>query len=390
MKSKTSFLLAEELIRQQIQIEGPMSFRRFMELALYHPYHGYYNQSSPRRGRSGDYFTSLQVSSLFPQIMAESFLQMWEMLGSEQFVLIEVGSGDGEFLEGVLKIFAQKKKLKGLRVWAVEQSRPARDHLWRKLSRFPRCQVVSSMDQIDWMGGMEGCIFSNELFDALPFHRLRRRSTGWQEVLIDLENGTLVEKEGLLTGFINKLLYFDDPGNLEEGHELEARPQISTIFEEWSSWISRGFVLTVDYGHPFSSFFSPLRAQGTWRCYKKHEMNKNALQDIGTQDITSHIDFTQLALEGQKVGFDPLLYCSQGIFLTHAGKDVIEQSLAGGQEQEKKKMIRAVQQLLHPEAMGENFWVLVQGKGMELPPTLKAIPSRLSRLEWAANTPSKT
>jgi SAM-dependent MidA family methyltransferase len=84
-----------------------------------------------------------------------------------------VGSGDGEFLRGILEALEARKKLGGVRVFAIERSRPAREKLWRALSRFPKCEILDSVDQIEVVGGLDGCLFTNELFDALPFHRLR-------------------------------------------------------------------------------------------------------------------------------------------------------------------------------------------------------------------------
>src|SRR5262245_40302319 len=137
----------EELIRQEIDRTGPINFARFVELALYHPKYGYYYQTAPRRGKAGDYFTSLQVSDLFPRIFANVIRQLRDALGTDSVSLIEVGAGDGEFLEGVLK----NVESNSLRVWAVERSASARDKLHKRLSRFPKCEVVSSFDDIEWM-----------------------------------------------------------------------------------------------------------------------------------------------------------------------------------------------------------------------------------------------
>ncbi len=357
---------AEDLIRQEIERRGPMDFATFVDLALYHPTYGYYNQPSPRRGRAGDYFTSLQVGDIFPRIFADAILQMKETLGAEQFALIEVGAGNGEFLEGVLKSLAEKRaesksSAGGFRVWAVERSRPARDLLYKKLSRFPRCEVVASMDDIDWMGTLEGCIFSNEFFDALPFERWRKNGKEWSDVRVDVKDGQLLEVGA-------------------EGHEVERRPQIPDIYKQWSAWLARGYVMTVDYGHPRESFLSPSRSNGTWMCYHKHRANKEILARIGDQDITSHVDFTQLVEEGKKAGFDPLLFCSQGVFLSYLGHRRLEAWLNEASEDEKRRRAAAVQQLIHPDAMGEIFWMLLQAKGVEMPPAFAQIPSRLRRL----------
>lgn len=377
---------AEALIRQEILRRGPMPFDRFVELALYHPVHGYYNQTSPQRGRAGDYFTSAQVSSLFPRIFAETLLAMRAAIGTEQFSLVEVGAGDGEFLAGVLRSLEEAKALRGIRVWAVERGRPAREKLWRKLSRFPKTAVVPSMEEIENVGGLEGCIVSNELFDALPFHRLRRRGGEWAEICVDWDGGWReVERPAgpEITGFLrSSSLPF------EEGQEIEARPAAERTIQAWGERLARGFVVTFDYGYPRASLVSPKRPNGTWLCYHRHRVERDPFARIGRQDITAHVDFTALAAAGESAGLSPRLFCSQGMYLTHAGAGIIEEFLSKGSPQDRFKRTSAVQQLVHPDAMGEAFSVLIQAKEAVLPSGLESIPNRARRLAENWGIPS--
>lgn len=372
----------KRLVVQEIERFGPMSYERFIDIALYHPRYGYYNAPGPRRGRAGDYFTSLQVSRLFPEIFAEALLQLKETLGTEQFSLVEIGSGGGEFLDGVLNALAGAGRLKGFRVWAVERSRPARDALWRILSRFPRCSVVSSMDEIEWMGGLEGCIFSNEFFDAVPFYRLRFSNGAWRELRVGTEGGELVD---VLTPLSRPDLA-PVGGDWTEGHTLEARPGLADLYRDWAVWLTRGTVLTVDYGHPRAALRDPARARGTALAFYQHEARENLLADPGRQDLTAHVDFTQLAEAGSAAGFDPGLFCSQGLFLSYVGAGRIETFLKEPGA-DLRRRAGEVQQLIHPNAMGERFWVLAQTKGVALPPAWGEIPNRLRRLGAAPPAP---
>lgn len=370
---------ALSLIGQQIRQFGPLTFDRYLDIALYHPVHGYYSRSAPQRGREGDYFTSMQVGGLLPAIFADALVSMRAALGPEQFSLIELGAGGGEFLEALLEALPPADR-KGLRVWAVERSRAAREKIWRRLSRFARCEAVPSIDDIEWMGGLEGCVFSNEFFDALPFHRLRRRGDGWKEIFVDLRDGALAEVEGDLSrpGIV------EDSGlsgvNVPEGAEVEARPGIAGLYEEIGGRLARGYMVTVDYGHPRAALERPDRGRGTWRCFHKHALSENAFEHVGRQDITADVDFTQLAEAGRAAGFEDRLFCSQGIFLSHVGQDRIQ---AGLSSPNGPRLARSLQQLLHPGAMGERFSVLVQTKTADLPPSFAAIPDRRRRLGLA-------
>lgn len=364
-----------QLVEEVIGSSGPISFERFMDLALYHPRYGYYNRGEPQRGRGGDYFTALQVSDLFPAILAEAVWSMKETLGTDQFALVEWGAGDGELMAGILQALAAKDRLKGIRAWAVETGRPARERLHRKLSRFPKCQVVSSLDDIEIAGGFEGCFLSNEFFDALPFRRLRWRGGSWQEIFVDVENGSLVERERRLEGTPVGGL-----ANIPEGQEIEVRPALDKWVAEWGSRLVRGYVLTVDYGVSRSELVSPRRLQGTWRCFYKHSLQTDPYQHIGQADLTAHVDFTHLVEAGNTVGWSPAVFASQGVLLSHLGAGVIEQRLADQEPASRAKTIGAIQQLLHPQAMGESFWALLQTKEALLPPIFQNIPNRIRRL----------
>jgi len=85
-------------IRDEIEKQGPISFARFMQQALYHPEHGYYSSGRCAIGRKGDYFTNVSVGPLFGELLAAQFAEMWERLDRvEDFTIIEQGAHDGQF-----------------------------------------------------------------------------------------------------------------------------------------------------------------------------------------------------------------------------------------------------------------------------------------------------
>lgn len=367
---------AQELIEQEIRRWGPMTFARFVDLALYHPTYGYYNRTAPTRGREGDYFTAPQVGGLLSKLFADGVAAMKEAVGSDQFSLVEMGSGDGEFLRGILENLEKQKKLSGIRVFAVERSRPAREKLWRALSRFPKCEVLESIEEIEVVGGLDGCIFTNELFDALPFHRLRFKGNHWSEIFVEFDRERLIDREGALSqevavpSFLAML-----------GQEIEVRPQIPALYQDWSRLLARGFVVSIDYGYPRAELYSPRRAKGSWLCYHKHKAHDNPYLHVGDQDMTAHVDFTQLAEAGRAAGFDPALFATQGVFFSFLGKTIIPEWLGDGTNAVRARKQGALQQVLHPEAMGDKFKVLIQSKGVALPSIFSDIPSRINRLK---------
>src|SRR5437762_8594295 len=84
------------IIRAQVQKHGPVSFAWFMRQALYHPEHGYYSSGRCVIGRKGDYFTNVSVGSVFGQLLALQFSEIWERLGKmNNFVIVEQGATTG-------------------------------------------------------------------------------------------------------------------------------------------------------------------------------------------------------------------------------------------------------------------------------------------------------
>ena len=77
-------LVAE--IAADIRASGPITFARFMELALYHPEFGYYMRATEpegeRIGWDGDYYTSFDVHPILAQALARQIRQVDERLGS--------------------------------------------------------------------------------------------------------------------------------------------------------------------------------------------------------------------------------------------------------------------------------------------------------------------
>ena len=71
-----------QVIHQEISdVGGVLPFRRFMELALYHPEYGYYGSGRARVGKEGDFFTSVSVGSIYGRLLTSICRDVWERLG---------------------------------------------------------------------------------------------------------------------------------------------------------------------------------------------------------------------------------------------------------------------------------------------------------------------
>jgi SAM-dependent MidA family methyltransferase len=281
-----------------------------MELALYHPRHGYYTSGRARIGRQGDYFTSVSVGPLFGAILAAQF-RAW---GVRQ--VVEVGGARGQLREDVLAAAPELD----YRVVEVGEELPAR---------------------------VDGCVLSNELLDAMPVHRL----VGDREVYVDSE---FREVLGPLTDRRLPRL----PAGYRSEFNLRALDWVRDVAERLTAG---SYLLTVDYGFERAEYFAPHHCQGHLQCYYRHRRSANPYQRIGQQDLTAHVEFTSVMEAGTAAGLEVVRFCEQGRYLLSVGAAVVAEWLegaAGGRD----RAWRAIQQLTHPGLMGQCFRVLIQRK----------------------------
>jgi SAM-dependent MidA family methyltransferase len=320
----------------EIRARGAMTFARFMELALYHPQYGYYTSSKPRIGKAGDYFTSVSVGALFGKLLAKQFLQFRRALGSPpEFEVVEFGGHRGQLRADVIAAAPD------LNYRVIEVGAP-----------LPETIV--------------GCVFSNELLDALPVHRVRAVNGQWREIYVaiaDRRTGAssehLVETFGPLSTPRLAQWLRDAPATAMEGYATEVNLRALDWLDEVARRLRRGFVLTIDYGFERPEFFAPHRRNGTLACYHRHTRNSQPLFGVGEQDITAHVEFTSFMEHGKKIGLVPELFTDQSRYLLQLAQADIAQIVertAGRFSRERA----ALHQLMHPALMGQAFKVLIQ------------------------------
>jgi SAM-dependent MidA family methyltransferase len=369
----------QDTVLQEVRRRGRVTFAEFMAWALYHPRHGYYASGRGRPGRRGDFFTSVQVGGLFGRLVAESIVEMWGLLGSGKLTLVELGASDGSLAEQVMRALEAQGRSKGVSLHLVEKGRAAREAARRRLARYPKVRLWEDLDEFEHTAGVEGVVYSNEFFDALPVHRVRREGGALRELYVVEKDGKLVEEAGPLSTPRLEAYFREQEVELQEGQAAEACLALEGAAAALDRTLSRGFVLTFDYGAPSPDLYAPGRPNGTLRAFSRHALADTPLEDAGLRDITAHLDFGRLASLGARAGLDPLVFCSQGSYLLHSAEALLKRVV----EEEGKddpSVARRVQQLLHPETMGGAFHVLVQGKNVGRPELRGGRVNRVRRL----------
>src|SRR5215217_7775652 len=100
-----------EIIKQKIKKDGPVSFRDFMEMALYYPEYGYYTSAEDKIGKHGDYYTSPYLTSMFGFMIAKQLEEMWYILDKKPFTIVEYGAGSGSLCNDILNQLKNNKQL---------------------------------------------------------------------------------------------------------------------------------------------------------------------------------------------------------------------------------------------------------------------------------------
>lgn len=362
------------ILRQEVEQAGVISFARFMEAALYCPNIGYYERQTGQLGRAGDFYTSVNVGRLFGELLARRFADWLGALGSGPLQLAEAGAHDGQLAHDILSWLAAHRPQLFARIhyWIIEPSLNRQDRQRLKLESFaPRVEWFAGLHALP-AAGVHGVIFSNELLDAFPVHRVAWDATrrGWFEWGVGCEGGQFAWRPmGSGAEWTAPLADsgFDLPVELlavlPDGFALEVSPAAGEWWGAAARALHEGKLLTVDYGLTALERLDPARAGGTLRSYSRHHAVANVLDDPGEQDITAHVNFTQLQLAGERIGLRTEGLFTQPQFLTAIATQASEQSdVRVPAEAWTPEQARQFQTLTHPEHLGRVFRVLVQSR----------------------------
>ncbi len=349
-------LLLSEIHQQPNQ---RMTFATYMNLVLYAPEVGYYSRTPDRIGSRGDFFTSPHLGTDFGEMLAIQLAEMWELLNRPQpFTVVEMGAGQGLLAKDILNYWQQQYPALLADYVIIETSAAMR-----------RCQQQVLVDQpvrwVDWAdlstASITGCLFSNELIDALPVHQVVVKDGALQEVYVTVDNNNQFQ-EILGTPSTPRLLeYFEQAEIPVLSYKDGYRTEVNLAAIEWlqtvSSKLNKGYLLSIDYGYTSQRYYNPQRSQGTLQCYYQHRYHSNPYLHLGQQDLTAHVDFTSLIRQGNLLGLQELGFTKQGMFLMALG---LADRIAQPESLERRQMLH---QLIEPMGLG-GFGVLLQGKNV--------------------------
>ncbi|WP_440615313.1 class I SAM-dependent methyltransferase [Cysteiniphilum sp. 6C5] len=347
--------------------KAPISFKRFMQEALYAPNLGYYTANKPKLGESGDFMTAPMSSSLFGQTFALQFADILPKLG-EKPVIIEFGAGTGKFALDCLQ------KLKSLNAlphayYIIEVSPDLKLEQQRLLK-----SLGEYYNHIHWLDKLpteklNAIVFANEVIDAMPVELICIKEKVPKRMMVDYQQDQFIWcdeeiTDRLLTTAVNRLPL----ENLLSINDYQT--EINLWIEPWLTSIhgvlNRGVVFICDYGYQRDLYYSSTRSEGTLQCYFKHHVHDNPLIYTGVQDITAHVDFTAVAECAESLGFVLDGFATQGSFLSQSGiMRAYEKQQTELNEKETLRLNQELKLLTLSTELAENFKVMTLSVGYD-------------------------
>jgi len=331
-------------------------FDRFLKIALYTPKIGYYTKKNIR---NKDYITAPIMGHILGKCIAYHFIPILENL-SKDAIILEIGAKDITLAIAILSLLEKKNRLPK-EYWILEINKYFREEQKKILNtNFPNFKK-----RIIWIDKLpsykfEGIILGNEFLDSIPFKRFEIYQSNIFELGVSKKNkenlfiwNRSIIKQKFWQKKINR--YFLPDGYRSEMHFLYYKYFKKLLFN-----LNEGYVLWIDYGYSKNIYYHPERKDGTLSCYYKHKFHNNPFQYIGNQDITSHVNFSEIASSLKKMKFIIIGFTTQTNFLLQNGlMNLQSKKISLSLSCELKK-------LLLPNYMGDIFKFLGAYKGKKL------------------------
>ncbi|HHT9139060.1 MAG TPA: class I SAM-dependent methyltransferase, partial [Candidatus Wunengus sp. YC60] len=355
--------LLRDLIIEEINRKGKITFAEFMQMALYHPKYGYYNSDKERVGRFGDYYTSPTVHRIFGELIAKQLEEMWRIMGKAPFTVVEMGANRGWLCYDIVQcVMKEYPEFYDHFHYIIVETNPYA----RKKQQLLLDAINLTDGKVSWhtysedgfsFDSIQGCFLSNEFVDALPVHRLKVKNKVLKEIYVSYNVGNFTEVEDEVSTEALKR-YFDQV-YVKDGQVCEVNLSAAEWIRKVSEKLDKGFVMTIDYGDTNDGIYRENDSNGTLRCFYKHTVNRDFYEQLGEQDITAHVDFTNLMNAGKPAGLGVTGFTKQSHFLLAMG--ILERLNRTNRDIET---ILKVKNLFHPEGMGDVFKVLIQHKNV--------------------------
>lgn len=347
----------------RIKKEGPLRFDHFMEAALYDPTHGFYASGQTRTGTQGDFLTPVSTGPVLGQLLARQVDELHAALRRpSRLLLVEQGADRGFLAADLLQAILDHHPL----------LRPAVElHLLEpspSLAALQKSHLASlpSPPPISWHANPASFpssdlplfFYSCELVDSFPVRLARFTAEGWQELAVNFLGGEFAwQAIPPSPDLLLSLASWSAPEIL--GFTAEVRPTTAPWIRSLSQKFCQGMIFTMDYGYLAKDLYHPSRSSGTLTALRRHRRSEQPLHHPGEQDLTAHVNFSELIQEGERAGLTSLGLVDFSRGLTRLASPLLQDGLSFS-----PSWTRNFQHLTHPNFFGRSHQILLQGKGL--------------------------
>ena len=359
---------------------GAISFAEYMHQALYAPALGYYCVGTTKFGKSGDFVTAPEVSSIFGGVLARQCAPVLQELESGS--ILELGAGTGKLARDLLDRLGELNALPDQ--YLILEVSP---ELQARQKALLRTEVPALADRVAWISRLprnfRGVVIGNEVVDALPVERFAIRPGGIMQLCVAVDRGEFTTSERPAPGYLASAVEGIERSigrNFSPGYASE----ICCALPEWiaalAGAIDEGLVLLFDYGVSRREYYAEDRSDGWLRCHFRHRAHNDPLILTGIQDITSWADFTAIAAAAADAELDVLGYTPQAQFLIAGGLQEELADIAKLGIDAQLGIAREVKLLTLPSEMGEHFKCIGLGRGTVSTPSAFSLADRTAAL----------
>jgi len=348
-----------ELIHRDIAAHGGwISFARYMELALYAPGLGYYSAGAHKFGEAGDFITAPELSPLFGRTVAR---QVAEIMAHSAPHILELGAGSGKLAADMLAELEQLGNLPDSYA-ILEVSADLRE----RQQALIRERLPHLLNRVHWLDALpekfSGAIVANEVLDALPVHLVHWQDSAICERGVALEGGQFAWQNRPINDA--SLLRAAQTISVPDGYVSEISLSAHGLINSLAQLLEKGAMLFFDYGFGAREFYHPQRNNGTLMCHYRHHAHDNPFFLPSLQDITAHVNFTDIAECGIDAGLELKGYTTQAFFLINCGITNLLQNISPENLRDYLPLSAQLQKLTSPAEMGELFKVIALGKNI--------------------------
>jgi SAM-dependent MidA family methyltransferase len=367
LETEHSELLKAKIASQIASQGGWIPFSRYMEMALYEPGMGYYSAGAHKLGPGGDFTTAPELSPLFGAAICSTLLPVLEGLKAQNLPtqILEFGAGTGKLASSILTRLHDLNFT--LDRYDIVEISP--DLAQRQQERISNTILqLDSQTHCHWPSELpkdfKGVILANEVIDAIPCDVIIYQNGFWYWYGVAFENGKLLWKTGLPVEQ-NLLPATLLSGNFSEGYVTELHAPANAWMRQVAKHLHSGLFLTLDYGFPEGEYYHPQRLEGTLMAHHRHHAIQDPFHLPGLCDLTTHVDWSQIARAALAENADDVYLSNQAAYLLDAGIGDIALEIGDPNNPATFLPIsNALQKLLSEAEMGELFKAFAFSKNL--------------------------